>query len=141
MAELGIAASGIGIASLGIQVADSVLKLKDFLDGIKEAPEEIKYTLEEIETISLVLSEIVQSKDNDNLAQITPLSATRCLELCQKGTTILGSAVADLDLAIRTRRKIGSIKAVLKKGTMNRLRDRLKNAQVMLMLSNQVYSE
>ncbi len=141
MAELGIAASGIGIASLAIQVGDNILKLKDFWDKIKEAPEEIKYILKEIEALSLVLSDLARNDDNGELPQIAPTSSMKCMELCRDGTNLLLGVVSDLDTEIGKKRRIGSVKAVLKKGTVERLRERLRSAQMMLMLSNQIYSQ
>jgi hypothetical protein len=41
-----------------------------------------------------------------------------------------------LELVIGKKRRLGSVKAVLKSGTVERLRERLKSAQFMLMLSN-----
>ncbi|KAF7901113.1 hypothetical protein EAF00_003334 [Botryotinia globosa] len=139
MAEIGIIASGMGIASLGLQLMDGVRKLKEFWDEVKEAPEDIQYALEELEALSLVLSDIHTS--NSNLPSIPSATVTRCLELCRRGTDILNTTVKDLNGAISKRRKIGSAKVVLKKDTLDKFRNRLRDAQYMLMLSRQTYSD
>jgi hypothetical protein len=133
MAELGIVASGMGIASLAIQVGDCIVRLKGFWDAIKDAPEEIKHLIEEIETLSLVLSEIETGLD------FGQESTARCLLFCQKAAKILSDVVTDFEAEIKKRRRIGCVKAVLRRDAIEKLRERLMTAQSMLMLSNQVY--
>jgi len=142
MAELlGVVASGISVASLAIQVVDSVLKLRECWDAIKNAPEDIRYLIDEIETLSLILSDVGNNETQGDLPLIGQESAKRSLELCQKGSDILHEVVKGLDDQIGKGKKIGGFKAILKKGTIERLRDRLRSAQFMLMLSNQAYYE
>jgi len=142
MAELGAIASGMGIASLAIQIGNGVLKLKSIWDEVKEAPEEIKYLIDEIETLSLVLSEIADSDDNEG-SDMTPIisdcAAAKCIEMCRKGADILSGVVKELDVEMTKRKRVGGFKTVLKKGTISRLRERLKSAQIMLMISHQTY--
>ncbi|TEY40779.1 hypothetical protein BOTCAL_0421g00050 [Botryotinia calthae] len=139
MAEIGIIASGIGVASFGLQLMDGIRKLKQFWDEVKEAPKDIHDTLEELETLSLILSDI--QKSDLNMPSIPSATATRCLELCRRGTDMLNTTVKDMNGAISKRRKIGSVKVVLKKDTLEKFRNRLREAQYMLMLSRQTYSD
>jgi hypothetical protein len=142
MAEvLGVVASGISIASIAIQIGDSAFKLKEFWDTVKEAPEEIKYLIDEIETLSLILSDIGNSEQQGDLTLVGRESAKKSLEFCQKGSAILEGVVKELDEKIAKGKRIGGIKAALKKNVTERLRDRLRSAQFMLMLSNQTYYE
>jgi hypothetical protein len=138
MAEVGLIASGMGIASLAIQIGDGILKLKAFWESVKDAPEDIRYILEEIETINLLLSEIISTREA--LPAVNTPTATKCLGFCQRGAEILGNVVEDLHKGIEKRQRIGSIKAALKKGAIDRLTDKLRRAQYLLMLSNQIYS-
>jgi hypothetical protein len=62
------------------------------------------------------------------------------LGFCQRGAEILGNVVEDLHKGIEKRQRIGSVKAALKKGAIDRLTDKLRRAQYLLMLSNQIYS-
>jgi hypothetical protein len=140
MAELGVAASVIGIASLAIQVGNCVLKLKEFCDSVKEAPKDIMYITEEIEALSLVLLEIGTIDKQGGLPEIPSASATKCLDLCRKGLDVLKTVVTELDKETRRQRRLGGMKTVLKTGIIDKLRERLKNAQFMLLLSNQTYS-
>jgi hypothetical protein len=141
MAALGVAASGIGIASLAIQVGDSILKLKSFWEAVKEAPEDIKHLIDEIEILSLVLSEIGKESDEGEEPPIASPSASKCQELCQKGLKALQDVVHELESEMKKRKRVGSVKAVLKKGTVDKLKDRLRSAQLLLMLSNITYTE
>lgn len=141
MAELGVVASVIGIASFVIQVADSVSKLKSFCEAVKEVPEEIRYLIEEIETLGLVLTDINPSSGREDPFEIDSRSLHRCISLCQKGTDILNTTVRELDAQIGRRKRAGALKAVLKKPLIDKLKERLRSAQFMLMLSHQAYSE
>jgi hypothetical protein len=137
MAELGIAASGIGIASLALQAGDCIVRLKKFLDAVKDAPEEIKHLIEEIEMLSLVLSEF-ETGEQTRL-NIEHESTSRCLRFCQKTASILSALVIDIEAEIVKRKRVGSLKAVLKRDAIEKLRERLMTAQSMLILSNQIY--
>lgn len=140
MAELGLVASGPGVASFAIQVGDSIMKLKNLWDAVKEAPADIKCLMEEIEALSLVLREIGPIHDSDERSINYP-SGTRCMELCRRSADILESVAKDLDSETRRKKRMGGIKAVLKNESINKFRDRLRSAQMMLLLSNQTYYE
>jgi hypothetical protein len=137
---LSIVAGGMRIASLAIQISDNIAKLKDFWNAVKEAPEDVKYLTEEIETLSLILSEIGASQNEEEAVQIGSASATKCLDLCRRGTELLSAVVRQADAEIAKRKRFGSVKIVLK-GLIETLKDRLKTVQFMLMLLNQIYSE
>ena len=139
MAEIGVIASGMGVASLAIQVADSLLKLKGFLDNVKEAPDEIKYLIEEIDTLGTLLSEFDADIPNGE-SELDSSSMRKCWEHCSRGLGILEAIVRELDMDIGRRRRIGSLKAALKTGSIKRLKDRLKSAQIMLLMAHQIYS-
>ena len=130
MAELGLAASGIGIVSLALQVGDCVVRLKSFWAAVKEAPEEIKQLIEEIETLSVVLAEFEGDQPSNS----------RCLVLCRKALTILFEVVKEVETGIGEKKKRGSVKAVLKRDKIDKLRERLARAQALLMLSSQICS-
>lgn len=61
------------------------------------------------------------------------------MELCSRSAEILARIAKELDKDIGKKRRIGGIKVVLKKGEIEKLRERLRSAQFMLMLSNQTY--
>jgi hypothetical protein len=141
MAELGLAASGIGIASLALQVGDCIVRLKSFWGAVKDAPEEIRHLMEEIEMLTFVLGD--QPKLADPAAPPTPepasFTSSRCLQLCKKAMEILNAVLMEVEGGIAKRKKMGSVKAVLKRDVIEKMRERLVSAQGLLMLSNQIY--
>ena len=136
MAELGAVANGIALATIVFQVGDGLLRFKRFWDDVKSAPEDISYLLEEIEAQYLVISDI---SNRPNGMDVASISATNCFHLYQRTASTLEKVVNELEETIRERKILGGIKTTLKKGTVNGLRERLRNVQSLLMLSNQVY--
>lgn len=138
-------ASGIGVASLAIQIGDSIIKLKDFWGVVKDAPEEIVYLIEELELLKLALSNIeatLGSGEEDSVAPpIDSSTAFRCLDFCKRGADALEKAVTDLGVELEKGRRRGGFKTALRKGATDRLRERLRSAQSLMMLSQQTYSQ
>ena len=64
---------------------------------------------------------------------------SRCFQFCKRAVGILDSLVKEVESEITKKKKVGSVKAVLKKGEIEKLRERLATAQSMLMLSNNIY--
>jgi len=87
-----------------------------------------------------VLREITATGGNDESVPGSS-SMQRCLDLGRKGTDVLASTVRDLEGLLGRRRRLGAIKIVLKRGLIGKLRDRLRSAQLLLMLSTQAFSE
>ena len=141
MAELGVISGSLGIVSLALQVSESVMKLKFFLDSIKDAPDEIKYTVRQIEALDLVLSSADVHEDDDDSSEATAVAMRTSKVFLVQAARALETSVKDLDLAIGKRRKVGSFKAVLKQSVIDKLKQRLRDAQDLLVLSNQYYSQ
>ncbi|KAE9367098.1 hypothetical protein N431DRAFT_418216 [Stipitochalara longipes BDJ] len=139
MADIGLSGSGFGIASLVLQVGDSIMRLKGFWDAVEDAPEEIKHLIEEIEILSLVLSDFETPHLNQPEPEIGNEARAKCVQFFRKAVIILEAVVKEAEVEIRKRRKLGSMKAVLKKAEIAKLRERLATAQSMLMLSNNLY--
>lgn len=135
MAELGVIASGMGVASLAMQIGQSIMKLKSFVSAVKEAPEDIRYMIEKLESLSLVFEDLQIDEGPHSSA-----SMTKCLHLCRRSADKLRTIVKDLEDEIDRRRLLGGVKSVLRKNTLEKLKDRLEDAQNMLMLSNQACS-
>jgi len=142
MAELlGLVASGAGIAALAGQIGSTIFKLKGAWARIKNAGEEIRYLIEEIEILSVVLFEISDCNNREEVLSLPTDSVERSLDLCRKGVEILSKIVIGLNQQISRRQLVGGLKATLKAGTINQLRERLRTAQFLLMLSYQIYLE
>ncbi|PMD22508.1 hypothetical protein NA56DRAFT_598150 [Hyaloscypha hepaticicola] len=133
MADIRLSGSGLGIASLALQVSECIMRLKTFWDSVKDAPEEIKHLIEEIKTLSLVLSDFDTSEHPRHEA------TSRCYQSCKKAVGTLDSVVKEVESEIKKRKRVGSVKAVLKKGEIEKLRERLVTTQSMLMLANNMY--
>jgi hypothetical protein len=141
MAELGVISGSLGIVSLAIQVSDSVMKLKSFLVNVKDAPDEIKYTIRQIEALNLVLSSADPHEDDEDLCEATAVAMRTSKIFLVQAVGALETGVKDLDLAIGKSKKVGSFKAVLRQNVIDKLKQRLRDAQDLLVLSNQYYSQ
>ena len=64
-----------------------------------------------------------------------PDTFSRCLELCNRGLLTLKSLLGELDIQVKNNKRIRGVKAVLQQGKIEKLKVRLKSAQLMLMLS------
>jgi hypothetical protein len=141
MAELGVISGSLGIVSLALQVSDSVMKLKSFLDSVKDAPDEINYTIRQIEALDLVLSSADVREYDDVSPEPTAVAMRNSKLFLVQAAGALETSVKDLDLAIGKRKKVGSFKAVLKQSVVDKLKQRLRDAQELLVLSNQYHSQ
>lgn len=137
MADISLAGSGLGIASLPLQVGDCIMRLKGFWDAVKDAPEEIKHLIDEIETLSLVLSNFEISEQPELV--LWNDATSRCFQFCKKAIGILDSVVKEVEAELRKRRGVGSIKAVLRRDAIEKLKERVMTAQSMLILANNMY--
>jgi hypothetical protein len=142
MAEvIGVIASGISIAQIAGQVTSSIVKIKDFWDQIKTAPDDINYLLKELDSFSLILQHIRDDLTRDALPELVFNSdgLRQGLELCRSGATELEDLAnelwAKLDGKSGLRKKIGSVRAVMKQDDIKRLKRRLKNAVRVLSLA------
>lgn len=141
MAQPGIISGSLGIVSLAIQVADSGMKLKNFLNSLKDAPDEIKYTIRQIETLDMVLSSCDADEDDQDVSEAASLAMKTCKIFLSQAAADLQVLVKDLELLIGKRKRLGCFKTVLKQSTIENLRQRLRDAQDLLVLANQYYSQ
>jgi hypothetical protein len=141
MAELGVISGSLGIVSLALQVADSVTRLKTFLNNVKDAPDEIKYTIKQIEALDLVLSSFDIDEADRDISEAASIAMRTCKIFLIQAAASLETIVKELETEIGKRKKIGSFKAVLKQNMIDRLRQKLRDAQDTLLLSNQYYSQ
>ncbi|KAN0091826.1 hypothetical protein V8E51_017673 [Hyaloscypha variabilis] len=139
MADIGLSGSSLGIASLAFQVGDSIMRLKSFWDSVKDAPEDIKHLIEEIETLSSVLSDFETTATDQPEPEIGNEARSKCIQFCRNAVGILDDVVKNIEVEVKKRRRVGSVKAVLKKAEIAKLRERLMTAQSILILSNNSY--
>ncbi|ESZ93746.1 hypothetical protein SBOR_5883 [Sclerotinia borealis F-4128] len=110
-----IASSAVGIVSFAIQVADGIWKLQSFWHSVKDAPGDILDFLDELEITNLVLKEIED----------------------KFGNRIASPATKELDEDMQLRKKRGGIKAVFKKGIIEKMGNRLEKAKSSMMMAQQ----
>jgi hypothetical protein len=147
MAEvIGLVASGISIAQIAGQVTSSIAKIKEFWDQVKAAPDDISYLLLEMDSFSLILQHIRDDLEQNALPEIVFNNdgVRQSLELCRSGAVELeeltNELTSKLDEKSGLRRKIGSIKTVLKQDDIKRLKRKLKNAIRLLSLAYQCHT-
>jgi hypothetical protein len=141
MAELfGAVASGLGVASLGIQIGQSILKLKEFVEKVKEAPETIQYLIAELEILNSILRELKKSDEEAKELGVDSLALRQCQDLCCRGSSELKDVLEEVQRKIGSRPTIGSLKAVLKMSSVEKLRDRVREARSLLMFAHLNFS-
>jgi hypothetical protein len=147
MAEvLGVVASGISVAQIAGNVASTIAKLKRYWDQVKESPAEIAYLLREIESLGLILSHIRNDQARQTLPPLVSdnICVQQSLKLCTEGADELASLVEELAEKIEGktgwRKRTASVKVVLRKEDIKRLKRRMKNAIRLLTLSYQCHT-
>ena len=147
MAEvIGVVASGISIATLAAQIAGSIVKLKSYWNEVKDAPEDIWLLMEELEGFKTLFSIIQGNLQRDSISNTTAasISASECLDNCQKGAKRLQKLTNDLYTDINasrgTKLRWVSAKVVMKKDKIKRYKSRLKSSIGLLSLSYQSYN-
>lgn len=148
MAEvLGVVASGIAVTQITAQVTKSIIKLKEYWDQVQEAPAEIKYLLREIDSLHLILSHIQddQAKQTRSSISVDNLCIHHSFKLCKEGADELRGLADELaekvDGKKGWRKKVGSVKVVLKKEDIKKLKKRMKHAIQLLQLSYQWHTK
>ena len=148
MAEvLGVVASGIAVSQIAGQVTKSIFKLKQYWDQVQDAPDEIKYLLREIDSLNLILNHIQSDKATQTTSSIPVdnLCIQQSLQFCKEGADELRGLVDELagkiDCKRGWRKKVGSVKVVLKKDDIKKLKKRMKHAVQLLQLSYQWHTK
>jgi hypothetical protein len=144
MAEvLGVVASGIAVGTLAAKVAKTTVKLKDVWQQVKDAPDDISHLLREIECFELILNETCQTLSLPGM-----LFDNACLQkpikLCAEALDDLSELVDEMADKIETKRKwkekMGSLKIVLKKDEVDRVKGRLESAIRLLSMAYQCHT-
>ncbi|KAG4433614.1 hypothetical protein IFR05_010890 [Cadophora sp. M221] len=132
----------IGVFTSAVQLLDSIIKLKSFIDNFREAPDEIKCLIEEIELMGMVMVEYgPKTQDGDqrhDYHQPSPL-VEKCWEMCGRASQSFEAILRQLDAEIGKRRVFGSWKAVLEKGSVEKMQERLKSAHFPLTTATQIH--
>ena len=148
MAEaIGVVASGIAVGSLAAGITGSIVKLKSYWDQVQNAPEDVHDLIEELEVLSHLLADIADDQEQNSMSSLIfdSTAIPRCLQHCQKGADRLKELTdnlsTELDSLTKTRKKWASAKVVLKKGQIDRNKEKLEGAIRLLSLSYQMYTK
>ena len=140
MAEVvGLTASIISISTLAAQLIKGTIVLKDFLDAARDAPHEITMTFDALEELALTVADF--ERDFPPQLESASRHRTRCVQSCQQAIRVLEELMKELEMKVGKRRLLGGVKMVLKKPTIDKIKERLRDAQMALLLSNQTYFE
>lgn len=136
MAEIvfGTVASVAGLASLALQLVESGKKLKDFYDGVKEAPSSLEHLLEHLNTLDVLIQEIVTAEEKHNFLT-NGAGFVKCIRICQDAALEALSLLKRLEAAMEKNKRWGGIKMVLKKDAIDKLDKRLDRALNLLHFS------
>jgi hypothetical protein len=141
MAEVvvGLVASSIAVGGLGRQIGKSIVAAVRIWNQLKDVPEEIQDLLEELELLEPLFADMADHlKQHDIPPEVwDDSSAKRSLEFAKKARKTLKKLVADIDEAInssprRFKRRVVSVKALMKEDTLKRLEKRLEKALSLL---------
>ncbi|KAM0797736.1 hypothetical protein BDR22DRAFT_862168 [Usnea florida] len=148
MAEaIGVVASGIAIGSLAAGITSSIVKLKSYWDQVQNAPEDMHDLFEELEVLGHLLADIADDQQKTSMSGLIfdSTAISRCLQHCQKGADRLKELTdilsRDLDTSTRRKKRYASAKVVLKKGQIDRYKEKLEGSIRLLSLSYQMYTK
>lgn len=128
-----------GLVTFGAQTVQAVVEAKRLVSAIKNAPEDVEELLEEVSHTQELL--ITLNKQHEALATQADLSPIwkESLRRCQDATTVLNHTATELKQRIGRSNLRGSIKALLNKDVIKKLRNRLENAKYDLLLAQSCF--
>ncbi|KAL2036086.1 hypothetical protein VTO58DRAFT_102004 [Aureobasidium pullulans] len=131
----------VGVASFSVQIADGVKKLAEFCQAVKDAPADLQITVHELENLAKIYLAIEQQMNVETNPATLPsrMLLDQMLQSCRRSQQSLGDLINNIVAEINKQPTRGSIRAVLKKGTITRLQQNVQNAKDTLSLSYLVY--
>jgi len=143
MAEaLGLAASGIAVGQAVVTLGRAILAVKRLCDEVSELPESIAHFLAELEVLSPVVADagvMLSERGSIPDGAWNDGAARRAVEACQLAASSLEKLAskiqANIAAASGTKRRLASLKALLKKDELRLLEKRLESAIRVLMLA------
>ena len=140
MAEvLGVAASGVGVASFALQLVNSATRLRCLWADVKDAPKEVLDLVREIEVLGRLLGTIKTIHRPIPDAAIFKAIIDQCYSLCEESAQNLQKVAHELEMLIKQKRTLGSLRIVLKKDIVAKLTSQLERSKSSLLLAQQTY--
>lgn len=147
MAEvIGIASGALTFATVVAQFTKSIITINSYCSQIKDAPHDLRILLNELELFGFILTDIEEdlAKEEVACALAKNKQVTKSLGLCKQAAEDLESITTELAPEFsspgRMKRSYASVKIVLQRGKIERLKQRLHTAGQLLQLSQQCYT-
>ena len=137
---MGVVASVVGIAAFGQQLAASILKMKRFCEDVKDAPEELRVTLDRIENISNIMTRLGYLEQTSQTTEVDDIFQAS-IHLCQSAVGRISALAQELEDELRRKRLSGSMRAVLKKKTLEKLLISLERNKADLLIAQSMYAD
>ena len=141
-----VVASGITIGALAASIAKSVVKLKACWEAIQDASDDIHFLVKRVEILSLVLRDIQDDQTQNPVSSLLLDGSTvsTCLETCKAAADRLGQLAEKMAISIESsrqlKRKLASVKVVVKKNKIERFEAELQSCISLLQLSHETYT-
>ena len=141
-----VVASGITIGALAASIAKSVVKLKACWEAIQDASDYIHFLVKRMELLSLVLRDIQDDQTQNPVSSLLLDGSTvsTCLETCKAAADRLGQLADKMATSIESsrqlKRKLASVKVVVKKNKIERFEAELQSCISLLQLSHETYT-
>ena len=141
-----VVASGITIGALAASIAKSVVKLKACWEAIHDASDDIHFLVKRVELLSLVLKDIQDDQTQNPVSSLLLDGSTisTCLETCKAAADRLGQLAEKMATSIQSsrqlKRKLASVKVVVKKNKIERFEAELQSCISLLQLSHETYT-
>jgi hypothetical protein len=131
MAEaLGVVASCISV----VQMLGCIQQLRTFCKSVRDVPDDLKATLDEIEGFRQVISQMTNTDRNDSLVSQSSVLQASLLQ-CEAATSALEALTTRIiePLNMKSKMRPGHLlRAVLKKGEMKEMKEKIDSARTVL---------
>lgn len=126
----------LAVGSFAIQLADTVLKLVRFWKDVQRVPADIQALFEELEVLLALLTEAQSTNFSDERYNVGYVALASCESRLSALWAKISRRVEDLGSCSTRKRKWSAFKIVLDKADIADLRDHIRSAKQMLVLSN-----
>ncbi|KAM0329485.1 hypothetical protein ACHAQA_004794 [Verticillium albo-atrum] len=133
---------GFGAASFAADLTVAIFKLKQLWNEVKEVPDEVESILENLEAVGLTLKNLEKQLSHDAIPpELRDHVLSSPLRFARRAHTSLQEVIDTLNTELRgskgIRKRFTSVKAVLRKPTLQQLERKLKFALNTLLLAVQ----
>lgn len=140
MAEVfGVAAGVVGLVSLGVQLTDSVSKLREIRRTYKDAPDDIAALITTLETLARIIEQSCTGVQRPATDAIQAQLLEDCKRWCQDIRNSIDDVLQSVLKEIMQTPRIGKIKVVFQKKTIDGWLQKLQSSKLDLLLAHQIF--